>query len=114
MNTIRIALILTVLAFARSASAASTFIDATVLQLEANPMPGGFYFLSSQNPPPGSTQLCTANSTYSGTSWLWYSSATLEQSKAELSVVLSAYLSGKTLHITFDTTTCQILSIRAI
>jgi hypothetical protein len=92
-----------------SANAATTFSDGSIKSIEAEVMPSTVLFLSSAN-----DTNCPQNPMYAGTPWLWFSSQNTETNKAVYAAILSAYTSGKNLHLTWETTTCQVTSVRAI
>ena len=81
---------------ARPARAATTFGGGTVRALEAEFMPGTVAFANTAN-----STACPQNPVYPGTEWLWFSSTNVDTNKAVYAAVLAAYLSGKSLWLTW-------------
>jgi hypothetical protein len=107
MRTLALLLVLGTLLPGSAAIAADTFADGTIINIEAEMTPFAvvWNFSASQAP-------CPQNPIYPGTGWLHYWSSDRDQNKAVYAAILAAYLSGKQVHITWNTDNCEVSSVR--
>lgn len=108
MKALLLVIAVAILGEMQSAQAAPIFSDGTVQAIETGAMPGTVLFANTAN-----SAICPQNPVFPNTGWLWFSSSNTDTNKAVYAAVLGAYLSGKILHLTWDTITCQLSSVRS-